>query len=180
MAEYASKGVAGSGLGLGIAGLSVALLQGANGGNGILGGLFGGNQNNALAAVMAENAALKGENYADRISKEVYQQSLADNRRTEERINALLAPVATSLAELQKEVAVNKAVIDKNLEINQLKMDNCCCQMNGKIDSLAQATANLANVVSKITSTVIPQTAICPEVMPRYNSWTAPTTTTAG
>lgn len=177
MAEYASKGVAGSGLGLGIAGLSVALLQGANG-NGLLGGIFGGNQNNALAAVMSENAALKGENYADKVSKEVYQQSLADNRRTEERINALLAPVAASLAELQKEVAVNKAVIDKNLEINQLKMDNCCCQMNGKIDSLAQATANLANVVSKITSTVIPQTAICPEVMPRYNSWTAPTTTT--
>ena len=177
MAEYASKGVAGSGLGLGIAGLSVALLQGTNG-NGLLGGIFGGNQNNALAAVMSENAALKGENYADRVSKEVYQQSLADNRRTEERINALLAPVAASLAELQKEVAVNKAVIDKNLEINQLKMDNCCCQMNGKIDSLAQATANLANVVNKITSTVIPQTAICPEVMPRYNSWTAPTTTT--
>lgn len=41
MGEYASKGVAGSGLGLGIAGLSVALLQGANNGGGLLGGLFG-------------------------------------------------------------------------------------------------------------------------------------------
>lgn len=180
MAEYASKGLAN---GVGIPALvlgSLGFLGSANNGNGLLGGIFGGNQNNALAAVMSENAALKGENYADKVSKEVYQQSLADNRRTEERINALLAPVAASLAELQKEVAVNKAVIDKNLEINQLKMDNCCCQMNGKIDSLAQATANLANVVSKITSTVIPQTAICPEVMPRYNSWTAPTTTPAG
>ena len=39
MAEFASKGVAGSALGLGIAGLSVALL---NGGLGGLGGILGG------------------------------------------------------------------------------------------------------------------------------------------
>lgn len=40
MAEFASKGVAGSGLGLGIAGTALGLLN--NGGNGLLGG---GNQN---------------------------------------------------------------------------------------------------------------------------------------
>ena len=40
MAEFASKGVAGSGLGLGIAGTALGLLN--NGGNGgVLGGLFG-------------------------------------------------------------------------------------------------------------------------------------------
>lgn len=39
--EYASKGVAGSGLGLGIAGTALGLLN-ANGG-GLLGGLLGGN-----------------------------------------------------------------------------------------------------------------------------------------
>lgn len=41
MAEFASKGVAGSGLGLGIAGTALGLLSGNNGG--ILGGLFGNN-----------------------------------------------------------------------------------------------------------------------------------------
>lgn len=40
MAEFAPKGVAGSGLGLGIAGTALGLLN--NGGNGLLGGLFGG------------------------------------------------------------------------------------------------------------------------------------------
>jgi hypothetical protein len=39
MAEFASKGVAGSGLGLGIAGTALGLLN--NGGNGLLGGLLG-------------------------------------------------------------------------------------------------------------------------------------------
>lgn len=41
MAEYASKGVAGSGLGLGIAGTALGVLNSSNGGSGgILGGLF--------------------------------------------------------------------------------------------------------------------------------------------
>ena len=46
MAEFASKGVAGTGLGLGIAGTALGILNGSNNGNGLLGGLFGGNCNN--------------------------------------------------------------------------------------------------------------------------------------
>lgn len=42
MAEFASKGVAGTGLGLGIAGTALGLM---NGNGGILGNLFGGNNN---------------------------------------------------------------------------------------------------------------------------------------
>ena len=43
--EFASKGVAGSGLGLGIAGTALGILNSSNNGNGILGGLFGGGNN---------------------------------------------------------------------------------------------------------------------------------------
>lgn len=42
MAEFASKGVAGAGLGTGIAGLALGVLNSSNNGNGLLGGLFGG------------------------------------------------------------------------------------------------------------------------------------------
>lgn len=42
MAEFASKGVAGSGLGLGIAGMALGVLNSSANGNGLLGGLFGG------------------------------------------------------------------------------------------------------------------------------------------
>lgn len=144
MAEYASKGVAGSGLGLGIAGLSVALLQGANNGNGILGGLLGGNNcGNALAAVMAENAALKAENYSDKIAKEVYIQNQSE-------LKSFAEPVTKRLN--------NTDIYLANMEAR-----------------LKQAEY----LLSQITKTVIPTAAICPEVMPRYNSWTAPTTPTA-
>lgn len=42
MAEFASKGVAGTGLGLGIAGTALSLLNNGNGG--VLGGLLGGGE----------------------------------------------------------------------------------------------------------------------------------------
>lgn len=142
MAEFASKGVAGSGLGLGIAGLSVALLQGANNGNGILGCLLGGNNcGNALAAVMAENAALKAENYSDKVAKEVYIQNQTE-------LKSFAEPVTKRL---------------NNTDIYLANMES----------RLKQAEY----LLSQITKTVIPTAAICPEVMPRYNSWTAPTTT---
>lgn len=43
MAEFASKGVAGSGLGLGIAGTALGLLNNGGNGGGVLSGLFGNN-----------------------------------------------------------------------------------------------------------------------------------------
>lgn len=65
MAEFASKGVAGSGLGLGIAGTALGLLN--NGGNGgLLGGLLGGGNQNVVSALQAENSMLKAENYSDK------------------------------------------------------------------------------------------------------------------
>ena len=48
----------------------------------------------------------------------------------------------------------------------------------------AQVTANLSCMQGQIatlmglTKTVIPITSVCPEPMPAYNSWTAPTATT--
>lgn len=42
MGEFASKGAAGSGLGLGIAGTALGLLNANGNGGGLLGGLFGG------------------------------------------------------------------------------------------------------------------------------------------
>lgn len=164
MGDYASKGVAGSGLGLGIAGTALGLLNAGNGCGGLLGGLFGGNrcgygalglgESQYVASILAENGMLKAENYSDRVAKEVYQQTLTDNKQLRQ--------------DIRDELALREQI------------------MAGKIESLANATtcnfnavntaiANLANTVSGITKVVIPTTAICPEVMLRYNSWTAPT-----
>ena len=192
--EYASKGVAGAGLGLGIAGTALGLLNGGMLNLGGLGGVLGGGSAAGTAlGVLAEKdakiAKLEAENYSDKVAKETYAQSLADNRATEARINTLLGPVAQAIAANEKEIAVLKAEQAKDKEIMQLKIDNCCCQMSGKIDAVAQAAtcgiqqnsaalAALQALVGKITNTVVPLDAVCPAPMPQYNSWTAPTTTT--
>lgn len=65
MAEFASKGVAGSGLGLGIAGTALGLLNNGGNGGGVLGGLLSGGNQNVVSALQAENGMLKAERYSD-------------------------------------------------------------------------------------------------------------------
>ena len=194
MAEYASKGVAGTALGLGIAGTVglVNQLSGCNGG--VLGGILGGNCYNRgvggleevqyVSALQAENGQLKAENYSDRTSLEAYKQTVADNKELRNEMYAFIKP-------LSEEAANNKVTIARLEE--QIK---CCCEkqelreqiLMGKIGEVASAAncglarandeiACLRNTVCRITQTIVPASAICPQPMPQYNSWTAPTGT---
>lgn len=195
MGEFASKGVAGTGLGLGIAGTALGVLAGNNNGNGLLGGLFGGN-NNQLEALMADNAKLRAEKYSDRSVADVYTALRNETKDLGERLlEKYISPLSQEAADNRTRVAVLEAKVqcdnEKALLREQLieaKINNCCCEMNGKIDTVAQtascgiaqnanAIAALQNTVGAITATIIPQSVICPPVMPRYNSWVAPTDT---
>lgn len=167
MGDYASKGVAGTGLGLGIAGTAIGLLNSNNCGGGILGGLFGNNCNcnnrlgfgaelQYVSQLQAENAMLKSENYSDKVAKEVYQQTLADNKQLRQ--------------DIRDELVLREQISDG-------KIAQLACQVNNGFACTNAALAALQNTVGNITRTVIPKDAICPEVMLRYNSWTAPATT---
>ena len=179
MGDYASKGVAGTGLGLGIAVTALGLLNN-NGGN-VLGGLLGGGSNK-MSELLAENSMLKSENYSDKVAKEVYAQTVADNNALKEEMFKFIKPISDQVVQNQVDSAVLKAQIEKDKEIAKLQMENCCCQINGKIDMVASTSAcgiaQLSNVVSGITKTIVPISSVCPQPMPQYNSWTAPTTTT--
>ena len=85
MAEFATRGVGNTGLGLGIAGTALGLLN--NNGSGILGGILGGNCNNPgsmpvtrydaekdaqLAQKDAEIGLLKSNTFTDQKSLELY------------------------------------------------------------------------------------------------------------
>ena len=48
--------------------------------------------------------------------------------------------------------------------------------VNEKIIGNVSCLASQVNALDALTSKVIPASSICPEVMARYNSWTAPTT----
>ena len=189
MADFATKGLAN---GVGIPALvlgSLGFLGSTNNGNGgILGGLFGGNGVNPQSALMAENAMLKAENYSDKVAKEAYGQSLTDNRRLRDEFFAYVKPLADEAAQNRERVAVLEMQVSKNGEIADLREKLVRSELGAKIDNVAQtcgcgiaqlnnAVASLQNTVNGITQTIIPQSAICPPVMPRYNSYTVPTDT---
>lgn len=154
--EYGSKGVAGAGLGLGIAGTALGLLNG-NGLGGILGGW--NNCGNGCGGQM---------------------------------VNRYEAGQSARIAELETEVKLRDANVYTMTEMGKLRdyVDNKFNAVNTQLCQQAvvnaQVTANLAcltntvNTLSGLTKTVIPITSVCPEPMPAYNSWTAPTAPTTG
>lgn len=191
MAEYASKGLAN---GLGIPALVLGSLGFLNsGGLGGLGGILGGGNAAGAAAVglgvMAEKdakiAELTAEKYADKVGIETYAQTRRENEDLRDRLlGNWIKPIA-------EESANNKVVIARIEE--QLKCMNKTSElreqnMAQKIDCVAAEAAHgiaevgaglaaLRHTVNGFTKTVIDKDAICPAVMPRYNSWEAPTDT---
>lgn len=190
MAEFASKGVAGTGLGLGIAGTALGVLAGNNNGNGgILGGLLGNGNSNVISALQAENTGLKAEKYSDRNDAETYAASRAENAALRTEIFNYITPLANEAASNRERVAVLEAKQTKDAEIADLREKLIRAELGGQIAQVAQAAttglqnasaqiAGLQQAVQNITKVVVPTSAICPTPMPLYNSWTAPTTST--
>ncbi len=186
--NYASKGVAGTGLGLGIAGTALGLL--GNNSN-ILGGLLGNNNVSYVSQLQSENAMLRAENYSDRIGKEVYSQSLSDNKTLRDEVYAFVKPLSdeavnnrVSIAVLQEQVKCIQDKADLKEQIVIGKINELGLSVKGRFESIDNTIACLSSDVrqntrriNNITKEVIPTEAICPDVMHRYNSWVAPTTT---
>ena len=188
--EFASRGVANAGLTTGIIGTSLAGLMALNGNNngGLFGGLFGNNCGQ-VSALQSEVAMLRAEKYSDRGVADLNNATDLKLEKLSDRIfDKYINPMATEIADsrvreakLQTEVTAMKENYDLKvqLEVEKLhrRMDNCCCEANGRINQLNQTVYGLSQTLGSITSTIIPQTAICPPVMTRYNSWVAPTDT---
>lgn len=183
MAEFASKGVAGAGLGTGIAGLALGVPNSSNNGNGLLGGLFGDGNQNVVSALQAENGMLKAENYSDKNAKEVYAQSLADNRRLRDETFAYLTDeAANNRVELAKLQAELKCCCEKQELREQIvlgKVNELALTTQAKFGCLDQTIAGMMGTIGKITDTIVPMSAICPTPMAKHNAWVAPTNTPA-
>ena len=113
--EYASKGVAGSGLGLGIAGTALGLL------NGGLGNWLGGGaartagalaEGQLCAGLMAEVGSLKAEKYADRNTADVYAALKADTNRLADKIGNIEKWQAAEMAAAPLREALIKQRLD--------------------------------------------------------------------
>lgn len=147
--KYASRGVAGSGLGLGIAGTALGLL-----GNGALGGLFGGN-----------NYVCSDDHSVNRYELGLQQE---------------LAAKDSKIGLLESNIYTDSKIADVyerlNAKINGIESQVCHqAVVNAQITANISCMQNAINTLNGLTKTVIPITSVCPEPMPQYNSWTAPT-----
>lgn len=151
--DYASKGVAGAGLGLGIAGTALGLLGGG------LPGILGGGWNNAYNGMCSDNLPVN---------------------RYEAGQNAKIAELETEV-KLRDANFYTLSEMGKLREYVDRRLDGVNASINQQAVINAQVTANLGCMQGQIatlmglTKTVIPINSICPEPMARYNSWVAPT-----
>lgn len=156
MANVSSAGVGGAGLGLGIAGTALGLLNGS--GNGLLGGLFGGGNANQTNALMSDLAKEKAERFAEKTGAEIYNAMFAQYKE-----------LAQATTNIDKRVSAIEVAGPLREQLLNQRIDCCCNSMNAGLAALQATVAN-------ITKTIVPITSVCPQPMPEYNSWTAPTT----
>lgn len=152
MAEFASKGVAGTALGLGAGALGLEVLR-----NGV-GGLFG-------------NGCANGNGYC--------HESTPVNRYEAEmaaRIASLETEVKLRDANTYTDQKILETYKDLNGRINYVEAQiSQQAVHNATVTSTIGCMAQQIAQLQGLTKIVIPTTSICPEPMARYNSWVAPT-----
>lgn len=154
MAEFASKGVAGAGLGTGIAGLALGVL------NGGLGNILGTGCNAGCSENMTVNRYELGQ---------------------ENRIAKLESEIALRDANIYNDQKMLEMY--KYFDGEVKRIDRTLCEQavynatqTGAIGCIQGQIAQLQG----LTKLIVPITSVCPEPMKAYNSWTAPTTPTTG
>lgn len=156
--EYASKGMAGTALGLGI---GSAVLSVANGG---LGNLFGGwGANPAAAAAMAAGAACSENTGVNRYELD-QQQTIANQSmeiaywrgqdETNRKITDAYAKVESRYNDLAAEVRANKAEQDA-VNLQQ-------AVYNGTNTATIGCIQNQVNQLLGLTKIVVPNSSVCP------------------
>lgn len=168
--NYASKSLGNTGLGLGIAGTTLGVLNAMNNGGGILGALNGGRTADAVAG-MAAGAAGAGlmnggigrcsENTPvtrydlDMMRKLMEKDSEISLLKSEQNTEVKIADVYERI--MTRVNADQRAQADWNA---QQMVNNA--QMSAAVAANATSIAYLQNCCSQITKLVVPNTSVCP------------------
>ena len=166
--EYASKGVAGTALGFGIAGTVGALL------NGGLEAARAATKNGNGNCTCSENTAVN--RYELNLTQEI---GVKDAEISLLKANAYfdqkMVDVYTTLDRRDREL---RDLIGKNKD-EQYAINMNQAVLNGTTGATISCLQAQVAQLQGLTKLVIPATSVCPEPMPAKNSWTAPTAAAA-
>ena len=107
-------------------------------------------------------------------------------------VNRYEAAQSARIAELETEVKLRDANVYTLGEMGKLRdyvdkkfdaVNTQLCQqavINAQLMATNSCMQRNLDVLNGLTKTVIPITSVCPEPMPQYNSWTAPTAAAGG
>lgn len=151
--EYANKGVAGAGLGLGIAGTALGIL---NGGLGNLG----------VGAAPRSNCP--EDHFINRY--EAAQSARIAELETEVKLRDANT---YTLGEVNK----LRDYVDRRIDGVEASI-NAQAVYNATNSAAIACINNQVATLMSLTKVAIPITSVCPEPMAKFNSWVAPTTST--
>lgn len=154
--KYASNGKGNLGVTLGAIGTGLGVLSGGLGS--VLGNGCGTAWNNG-------NCGCSEDHYVNRYELGLQQE---------------LAAKDSKISLLESNIYVDSKIADVyerlNTKINGIEAQICQqAVVNAQITANISCMQNAINTLNGLTKTVIPITSVCPEPMPQYNSWTAPT-----
>lgn len=180
MAEFvpASRGQSNLNTVLGTIG-TVGTLAGAMGNNcngGLFSNLFGNNCNNNcnnqqtyVDALQAEIAKLNSEKYSDRAAANAYRDAVLMAEKLDSKWTAQLGEVTREVADMRvREASTNGRIdcIEQNnilrQQLNDAKINEVALTCSSGINTLTATVNCLAQTLSQITKTVIPNGVICP------------------
>ncbi|MCQ2598437.1 MAG: hypothetical protein MJ181_11400 [Treponema sp.] len=154
---------------IGTAGLGLALLSHGLGGWGFGGnGLSSGIASGLCSAIPSAMENTVGRNELEHRLSDIQTIAEKDSQIAELKMNSLMD---SKVLDLYKYVENNLHAI--NDKFASQGVWNAAA--TGQMSFMASQIADLKNVCSSITKTVVPIDSVCPEPMPLKNSWTAPT-----
>ena len=156
-----------------------ALALGAGLFSGGFGGLFGNNSTQQqLSSLQMENAILKANAETDTKLVDVYTEL----RKQDKTQDSVIAAIDKRLSAVETAAPLREQIVLGQVNAVAQSLASNVAAINANIASNTAALQCEISCIQKtlggITATYVPASQVTPEPMSKYNSWTAPTTTT--
>lgn len=190
MAEFASNGKGNLGVTLGAIGTGLGLLDN---GFGLFNNMNRGQMNcqpgcsentgvtryeleqaETIGRLQSEKDALISDQKTDSKILELYKYMEQQFTKDRENVSSRFTATGQEIASLAANQAVINQRVTDNLNFVDAKIDRVYTDMDSRFSAVYKEIECKTLPLDK----KIPLDSICPSVMPRYNSWVAPTTTT--